>query len=95
MESLGKIFKKKLLWKPRRKDLDSEKVLTLKQEPREKKVRVFDSKAGTKNRTKSEKLVSPRYSWTIAWEEQAQPEDEDEDKDEDKAKDKDMDKDKD
>ena len=38
------------------------KVLTLKQDPRKKTVKVFDSKTGTENKTESEKLVSLRYN---------------------------------
>ena len=35
------------------------KVLTLKQEPREKSVKVLEYKTETENRTEFEKLVSP------------------------------------
>lgn len=38
------------------------KVLTLKQEPRKKPVKVLDYKTGTENRTDCLKLVSPSYS---------------------------------
>ena len=38
------------------------KVLTLKQEPRKKPVKVLDYKTGTENRTDCLKLVSPSYT---------------------------------
>ena len=43
------------------------KVLTLKQEPRKKPVKVLDYKTGTENRTESEKLVSPRYKCSVVY----------------------------
>ena len=59
MESLG--YYLTFRNRPKNRKKEPVKVLTLKQEPRKKPVKVLDSETGTENRTESEKLLSPRY----------------------------------